>query len=536
MNTATASATSSAAIRGAYDPGYNTWLERVQARFMMTARLGAVPLFSTDAQDLFDAYLQAMPASQRQEHECHTCRSFVERFGSLVTIDTDGRTSSMLWHEDDAPAELRASVQAMLAKVREARVTGVFLSSDKVWGKPQTGIWRHLALTPASAFSSPLLSAHQQMAVKREDFKTVMAALDRYALPAIEQALGLLETDALYRAEKVIGPAKWLHSLHKARAGARGTAKAHVVWAAVATAPAGFCHPRSSMIGTLLEDLAAGKNFAEVSGSFRAKMHPLQYQRPTALPSQGNVEAAEKIFEKLGLAPALERRIARLDEIPKLWETRTQKDDSPSKGIFSHLRRKVAPAQPLAGVPPVVMTLDKFSRTVVPSADAMALQLGLLSQPFIVITAPVHADAPPVLQWDSEDSRNPFGWYGWHGGAAPLLYGLKPGWANVAALTRLPARWNESRANHQGDGIIVLLEGARETRNPGNALFPETLRSELHGVRATIEAHSRSATMQGLREGSAIGYDLRAGKGGYPVMIRVGSAGRTVDYKIDRWD
>lgn len=538
-------ATAFAAIRGTYspdydprdDPAYDAWLARVQARFIKTTLLGKAPVFSTDAEGLFASWLEAMPPIQRQSHQCHACQSFVERFGSLVTIDADGKTASILWLEEDAPAELRASVQAMLAIVREARVTGVFLSSETVWGRPQTGAWRHLAITAENAHSSTLLSPHQQMAQKREDFKTVMGALDRFTLPAIEQALGLLESDALYRSEKVIGPARWLQGLHKARARARGTAKANVVWAAVATAPAGFCHPRSSMIGTLLEDLAAGKDFAEVSRSFTAKMNPLQYQRPAALPSAGNIAAGEKIIEKLGLAPALERRIARLGEIPKLWEPQTQRNGSSSTGVFSHLRRKAAAAlTPLAGVPPVLMTLDKFSRTVIPSAEAMELKLGPKSQAFIVITAPVNAGAPPILQWDREEARNPYGWYVWHGGAEPLDYRLKPGWVNVSALTRLPARWNESRAAHQGDGIIVLLEGARETRNAGNALFPETLRAELHGVRSTLEAYSRDARMQGLSEGTAIGYDLRASTGGYPAMIRVLSAGRTVEYNIDRWD
>lgn len=82
----------------------------------------------------------------------------------------------------------------------------------------------------------------------------------------------------------------------------------------------------------------------------------------------------------------------------------------------------------------------------------------------------------------------------------------------------------------------MLLVGARETRQAGAALFPALLRSELHGVRSTIEAHSNSAQMHGLTEGSAIGLDLREGTAPYPATVRVAVAGRVQTYKIDRLD
>lgn len=53
------------------------------------------------------------------------------------------------------------------------------------------------------------------------------------------------------------------------------------------------------MIGTLLDDIASGMSFDSVSRRFAEKMHPLQYQRPQAAPSAGNIAQAEKIVEKL---------------------------------------------------------------------------------------------------------------------------------------------------------------------------------------------------------------------------------------------
>lgn len=518
------------------DAEYDAYLTRIASRFN-TLTAGGVPLFTTDADDLYGAYLAGFDGEQRQYHTCHACRQFIERFGSLVVINEDGSTEPAIWSTDDAPEMYRASIAAMERIVRRAKVVGPFLASEKVWGQPVTGQWRHFHVHAPSVFQRGILTAGQKMAELREDFKTVMYALNEFTQPMIEQALTLLETDSLYRAEKVIGPARWLHGLHIARAKAQGAGKANVVWRAIATAPAGFAHPRSSMIGTLLEDIAAGKDFAEVSRSFKAKMSPLQYQRPQAAPAAGNIAQAEKVIAQLGLAPALERRIARLDEIPKLWTPKPQQPAPAGGGVFGHLQPKgiAAPLVPM-NVPPVLMTLEKFARTVAPTAEAMELQISGARQSFIVLTTAVNADAPPILQWDREDARNPFAWYVWQSGSPPSQFGLTLGWVPVSAITRLPARWNDSQAEHQGDGLILLLEGARETRQSGNALFPECLRADLYGIRSTIEAYSRNAQMQGLAEGSAIGYDLRDKTGGYPALVRVKARGRVVDYKLDRWD
>ena len=133
---------------------------------------------------------------------------------------------------------------------------------------------------------------HKQ-ARERLEVLTKLEPFDHSIRYSLAQALKLLKSEALYRSEKVLGQAQWLYDLHRALPSRRN--RDHVLWRAVAAAPAGFCHPRSSMIGTLLEDLAAGMPFDDVSRRFAEKMHPLLYQRPQAAPSAGNIAQAEKI-------------------------------------------------------------------------------------------------------------------------------------------------------------------------------------------------------------------------------------------------
>jgi hypothetical protein len=528
------------------DADYDGFLARVQARFLKNIEGGAVPLFESDDADLWGAYLGTFgpaPADGeaatplRQYHTCHACRLFVERFGGLVTVDAAGTTAPAIWHEDDAPDAYKPAIAAMARLVRKAKVTGVFLSSDRVWGTPETGVWHHLALTPPAAIlhKRATQTAGQAMAEKREDFKTVMHALNEFTQPHLELALTLLKTDALYRSEKVLSQAEWLHGLHVARAAAHGSAKANAVWRAIATAPAGFCHPRSSMIGTLLEDIAAGMEFSEVSRRFAAKMHPLAYQRPQAAPTAGAIAAAEKIMQQLGAAGSLARRFARLDEVQALWKPAPAKDAPAAEGVFGHLKPKGAEAAPSMTIPAQTMTWDKFQRTVLPTAERIEFRAPSVGAYTALVTA-VNADAPPILQWDREDARNPVSWYFWNGGSSAASFGLVAGaFVPVDAVAFKPSMWNGGN-EHQGQGVLFVLAGARESKMPGAALFPEILKAEFHGIRSVLEAYSRGASIEGMREPHAAGEMLTKGDKAWQATVRVWSGGKSLDYCLDRWD
>jgi hypothetical protein len=539
MNTQTASM--DAAHGNNDDFEYNAFLRRVQDRFITNVILGGGKLFTTNAEGLWDAFLGAMPPEQRQYHTCHACRHFIERFGGLVTIDASGLTTPAVWNEDDAPELYKPAVNAMERMVRRAGVSGVFLSSEPVWGTPVTGIWHHFSVKPQEhmLFRRVTLTANQAMAEKREDFNTLIRGLNEFTLPVIEQALNLLRTESLYRSEKVLGPALWLCALHVARNAAHGLASRNVTWLAVASAPAGFCHPRSSMIGTLLEDIAAGLPFEDVKRKFADKMHPLQYQRPQAAPPAGNIAQGEKLVEQMGIKASFRRRYARLDEIDTLWLPTPPKEEPRGEGVFSHLKPKQAVVIiGAADMPAITMTWEKFRRIVLPEALEIEFFAPHNRDNYAALVTSVDPAAPPILQWDLEERRNPVSWYLYNNGSTADYWGLESGrFHKVTAVTLKPSMWRDDKGQfaHQGQGVIFILAGAKDITCNGLALFPETLRSELHQIRSTIEAFSSAGKIEGAEDASACGISL--GKGGnWSARFRVRTKTGTVEYKLDRWD
>lgn len=506
----------------------------------------AGPLFTTDAENLYDVFLDALLTDARQHYACRSCRKFVETYGSLARVSArerlTGHSTAAIWFDLDVPDFFRRAVDKISNVVNESRITGVFYSSETSWGVRQSPKgWTHLSGENPSVFKDPVRSASQKSAERTEDRKTLLQGLADYPLDLVRQAVRVLESDALDRSEKTLGVAKWLLDLQQRLGLERDKRRReNLVWLAVATAPPGFCHVRSTMISTLLDDLKAGTAFDEVKDRWARKMHPLRYQRPTAPPRSGAIDAAEKLVERLGVASALRRRFARLDEVlacagaSVIWVPSLIEDEGRPGGVFDHLRRSKKSVEPVT-IPRQTMTWDKFRRTILPTARSIRCETPASGSYFGMVTA-ADPEAKPILQWDDESRRNPFSKYFWHGGSSRGSWNLPPV-ADVVAIVPNPAHFHdEEKFKHHERCAMLILAGATETRDATGWLFPETLKAEFHGIRSVIEANARTSRIEGAREGTANGIAISNGDRWSGVELIVTTDGGDAKYRIDRWD
>lgn len=505
-----------------HERDYSALLDGLARTFAMAC--GGSRLFSTDAEGLNDLYLANLP-SMRKVHDCSTCRRFIERFGGLVYITPTGEQIPAMWNPDFVPAFYQVAFMVLHDRVKMAKVTSVFLTKEKTWGLPTTGPWTHMSVRPSArlVYDGLVLTAGQAMAASLENVKTVETALREFKPAHLDEALRVFESERVDRGEKFIGPVRWLRQLHDRPKGKLGH---NLLWAAVAAAPEGYCHPRASVIGPFLEGIAAGEPFHVLKAKFEAMLHPLQYQRPQAAPAAGNIKAAEAIVEKLGIARSLERRFARLDELETIWKP-PHILAAPTKGVFGHLM----PASPTGiNLPRQNITWEKFRRVVLPAAERIEVILGR-NAPLVAFTTAEHADAPLIFKW-----QNPVAWYLYHGGSRPEDWGIKAyTWLPLTAIAPLPTMWGDKPQPHLHEGVVLVIEGCADSRQGHNGLFPENLNAELHGVRATIEAYSKSATLGGRESASACGLDVRKGTKAITV-VRVFASNAWAEYALDRWD
>jgi hypothetical protein len=399
---------------------YDQWLDKIRRRVSL---IGETPLFvvDVDRHKLWEAYLDGFKdPARRQHHNCCACHHFIGRFGGIVTL-TGSRQDSLFWILNETPEEYRPSIANVLELMRGARVRTVLRSASAQLGTEcdsdkKGNTWTHFACRLPS--TSPALNwnnkatrtAKQAMSADRKNHTNLMLALRDFDAALIDRAVELLSNEAAYRGGDVLGPAKFLQSLHAATVSS--ISRSDAIWDALATAPEGFCHPRSSMIGTVLEDLKEGRSAHVVLERFAQKMEPQNYQRPTAAPTTGSIKRAEQLVQQLGIARSLERRFAKLDEVltKAIWAP--SEEPAPAtmpSGVFGHLTPK-GETQTAAelDLPSVTMTWAKFARDVLP--NVVSLEAHGSSDRHVALITSVHSYAQPILTWDSRMDRNPFSW------------------------------------------------------------------------------------------------------------------------------
>lgn len=526
-----------------HDGDYAGFLTAVNTKFSVyTANKPA--LFTTDATGLFDLFMSKIDSRYHQVHNCRTCAKFFETYGGLVAVEDGGVRVSPMWDESiNIPTFYKASVDAVRRAVERASITGVFITDEHRMGdayttdhrNPWKG-WNHISTTLPTdmVYRGRNQTAFQVSAEKKQDFETMQRALQEFTLNAVEQAVTLLQSDSLYRSEKCLGVAVWLRDLMLELKGRRTQSKKdNLLWRAVAKAPAGFCHPRSSMIGTLLEDIMSGMDFAQVSKRFADKMDPTKYQRPVAPPKAGNIAQAEKVIQNMESQGSLRRRYARLGDLKLFWSPSSySRQMHNTNGVFGHLNPKTQSMD--AGT--ITMTWEKFRRQVLPNAAEIKMQVPSQGS-FIGLATAVDQYSPPILQWDFDDERNQVSWYVYANGSQARSWNLTShDFVRVQGITDQPSMWGRPIPN-QGQSSIVVLEDCYDKRGVSSlCLFPEILKSEYHSIRSTIEAYSNSRKLEGINSGSAAGLRVETGKQLDHIFKVTEKNGKQMTYKIDRWD
>lgn len=399
--------------------GYPAFEINVQAFFdKMIA--GGHKLFTTNAPDLNEIFLANIPEYARQHYTCHACRQFFQRFGALVTIDSDGNKRVVMWDETNVPAFFEPAVAAMKEAVLASEVNGVFIPDARVLGTPKTGEWTHVhvRLPQGMVNKNILKTSHQVMAAKREDYRVLARVASVHSVQTVEQVIELLKSESVYRGERYVPHAEWFRDVLAKRETLTGENRQNFLWLKAIEAPAGFIPSNSSNVGQTLTDIGNGMSLEEVGRQLASRLNPATFQRAQVAPTVNARREAERTMEKLaeaGIATAesLQRKYASIDEVPlNIWKgSNVQIPEVKTGGIFGNVPTKetTPTVEDVASLPSTVMTWAKFQRTVLPDAQGLEVLVDNPSRFMALVTA-AHPDAPNILNWDNTTS-----WY-YHGG------------------------------------------------------------------------------------------------------------------------
>lgn len=396
-------------------------------------------LFVTKADDLWTEYIASYPAGTnptfrtRTTYDCQCCKQFVSRIGKVVGIQSGKMVS--VWDDLDVPEPFKTVAERLSQIVHSSSIRSVFRTKEKRYGLDhnydgKTGerydhFFGEIAKKHYSA--EPDTKRGEQDDI----YKVMRRGLQELQYSDLETVLDLISSNGLYRGEEHKDAVRGFMQLQHdfAAAGGRDT----FIWENLGHRYARF---RNTVIGTLLVDLAEGKDLDQSVRSFESKVAPMNYKRPTAIITQKMVENAVETLTTLGLHGAISRRYARLSEVSVndvLFvdnEAKGQMKDGVSKILESSVK-KMAPDVKAA----TRIDSDTFVRSILPGARTLEILLqNRHTGNFLSLTG--SDDPTGLFKWS-----NPFAWSYDGDVTDSVKQRVKAAGGNINAKLRVSLSW-----------------------------------------------------------------------------------------------
>lgn len=477
---------------------YSKLLEHVKATAAKNLTDQSVALFATAPETkLYQTYLDAFDAGDRQSHTCNTCAGFFRKYGGLVAINpVTGEQASVLWDETDAPEGYESVVAALRAAVEAAPVSYPFFTDRVALGDVEKGGFGHFHFdAPASVVKDSDFDARKALAKAIENRGLFKRSLGLFKCAPLQQLLHKFTYDSALRfledeRERVEAFSEFLTFI---RSTSNRKAQENLIWLKAATDGGYVTGFKNDLIGQLALDFSEGDPNAVSQYLQRRKGE--NYMRPKAEVDDNQLDVAQKLIVDLNLQTALRRKAVTAEDIPAtavIWSAAPESETpADTTDLFSELRTN----QKAPDAAPTVMGPQDWGmvmRDLLPKATQIRY---FVPQQVVLggmVTAEVES-AEPIIKWDAPEQRNPVSPWSHIDRSFPHIYGLNHTWTNVSCIARQVDAWGVVDADPTS--VFLHLSEARITEEhlaPGLGLFPEILRSELYPIRAVMERYSNA--------------------------------------------
>jgi len=538
-------ATAGTTTRANSDKAFATCAHEVKEVYAANKELHGPFPFYTAGPLLFQAYVNAFSTKgMREEVNCRACAEFIERHGRLTFITKKGEVIPALFDHTRVSGQYRGPIKAVESIVRGSAISSVAFFDTAVLGRPTDGGWQHLSIQHGVPRQQVKEGAHwAEMTIAQEHHKNLTRSLADFNITIIRRVLKFIQNESMRNGEKVEAWVKWLERIHIdiAKADVRRENRENIIWRYVAEAPKGWCEVRGSSIGSLFKNLKEGMDDEDAIALFDDITSAEKHLRPTAAPTEGNINQAERLIEAMGLAPSLERRFCGISEFPHIWDPKPVESAATTGGVFDSLRTKAKgkknkPVETEPTTDATTMTWAKFAKKILPEALSISMYIPRGAQSFGAFLTAVNPDAPALLKWDTdEDNRNPVSSYVHTEGSVASQWSLIAGtYVPVLAIAVMPWMLNPN-IKGMGEGMLLVLEDAQDQDVSSLGLFPGDLLNALHQVRSTIEAFSNDGKLQECPEEQLMsGYMINNKRA--QCKLRVTTSLGVSDFIIDRWE
>ena len=371
-----------------------------------------------DVEKLWQVYLEAFPEGtnpiycERAEHDCNTCKQFIRQGGGVMYIS--GGIRHTIWDNFEkfpAPYDV---VGRTLCKFLQTCEVEVYQPVQNKFGALETKALSKDKVVTFNHFEGKIIAWNIDSAKKsylQSNLLSWQKFLEEASEEIVQDILDLVEDKQIYRGEE------WKEQLKETkRILSRYKVFPEKYKKDFAYSLAKKPCIRSTVMGTLIKDLADGTGIEDAVKAFESKVAPENYKRPAPVFTKRQKEEALKTIDKLGLRESLKRRHAHYSDIALseiIWANETTqhklKDDLVDLLIdFEKPVKKVFKAP--AGTE---IKIEEFISSVLPEAEEVQIKIPMaLSNNFVNLIAPEDTNAPTLFSWGNNFSWSYIGGLG----------------------------------------------------------------------------------------------------------------------------
>jgi hypothetical protein len=414
----------------------------MQGQFNKIVATGKLYTVDPDRDKVWLTYLDAFSEEFRQENNCNCCKSFLRQYGGIVGIDDKNQIITLWDFETDDP-EYASSIKALGDYIRSLPIKGIFLNTFKKCGTEKNAdtkrsvIWDHFYFELPNPFVVRENHIGPLQGTSLDNKNVLERSLNEITDDAVDTVLELIGQNSLYRGNEFKGMVDEFKKIKVRYKKVKASDRKNFCWTESTKVGQAVTRIRNSSIGTLLNDLSAGKDLDKAVAAFERVVAPTNYKRPTAIATPRMIEDARKRLEELGLVGALNRRLLSDRDLTVDNALFVYRPTQLGGDIFDQLKKDVTiNPKTLSKVEEV--SIEDFVNKVLPTAKSVSVlvensHLGN----FASLVGPQNPDEPSLFKWN-----NSFSWSYSGEVADSIKERVKAAGGNVEGVLRISLSWD----------------------------------------------------------------------------------------------
>ncbi len=467
---------------------FTTVKQKMQERFKEMSK-GTLFFVNVDKDKIWNSYLDAFEAEDKQGNNCRCCQSFLRQYGGVVGIKDNQIIT--LW-DFEVEGEYAESIKALRKYIVSLPIAGIFLNpfakcgTDRNPDKVRNLIWNHFYIELPNFAVKRDVGPAQATALDNKN--VLQRSLNEITDDAVDTVLELIASNSIYRGQEFKGMVTEFKKIRDKYKKVKGNVpKDNFCWLESTKTSGAVTRIRNSSIGTLLNDLSEGMDLDNAVRRFEAVVAPSSYKRPTALVTPRMIETAQKRLEELGLTGSLYRRLLSNKDLTvnnALFVHRSNEEGD----IFAQLKKEVS-VNPKSFSKVEEISIQDFIEKVIPTAKSIKVlvenkHLGN----FVSLVGPKNDEDETLLKWG-----NNYSWSYTGEMADSMRERVVELGGRVDGVLRFTHSWNHPEVGRNGSlmDLHVFLPGSSTHKDGIHDNYPNGQRVGWNHRKDTISGGSQ---------------------------------------------